>query len=200
MQIAMMIIITVVLMFQVVVLLSANNVLIDIRTHLKELLEKNSKEIYVEPLRNYSKNDLAATQKLYNDTLMTLENYQTPTFETKDAPDLFFQSRVEAEAVLDGLKKLLTEFNVAMLLDLYDLVGMPTTFEDSHWGWDNLSEAVAIVLEDEATKKMQWTLSLPKMKRISDMQVRVSLKNLLGDVKTTVDKNTQTKEKYDFDI
>lgn len=196
MQLVMMIIITAVLMFQIVVLLSANNVLIDIRTHLKELLEKNSKEIYIEPLRNYSKNDLAATQKFYNDTLKTLKNYQTPTFETKDAPDLFFSSRVDAEAVLDGLKKLLTEFNVAMLLDLYDLVGMPTNFEDSRWGWDDLSSAVAIVVEDEATKKMQWTLSLPKMKRISDMHVRVSLNDLLGNV----DKNAQSKEKYDFDI
>ena len=200
MQLVMMIIITAVLMFQIVVLLSANNVLIDIRTHLKELLEKNSKEIYIEPLRNYSKNDLAATQKFYNDTLKTLKNYQTPTFETKDAPDLFFSSRVDAEAVLDGLKKLLTEFNVAMLLDLYDLVGMPTNFEDSRWGWDDLSSAVAIVVEDEATKKMQWTLSLPKMKRISDMHVRVSLNDLLGNVENTVDKNAQSKEKYDFDI
>lgn len=200
MQLAMMTLITVVLMFQIVVLLSADNVLIDIRTHLKELLEKNSKEIYIEPLRNYSKNDLAATQKLYDNALKAFKDYNTPTFETKDSPDLFFPSRVDAETVLDGLKKLLTEFNVATLLDLYDLVGIPTNFEDSRWGWDDLSSAVAIVVEDEATKKMQWTLSLPKMKRISDMHVRVSLKDLLGNVENTVDKNAQSKEKYDFDI
>lgn len=210
MQIAMLIIITVVLMFQIIVLLSANNVLIDIRTHLKEILEKMSHDMTINSFQQYNENDVKATaelyksqqnsMKMYNEALGALQNYNHEFLgERKDPPDIFFSSKVEAEEVTSRLKELMTQFGVVLLMDLYDLVDIRSSFEDSKWGWDDLSSLAPVIIEDETTKKTQWSLDLPKMKPIADMQVKVSLKNLLGNIEKNVEK-IPNKEKNDFDI
>lgn len=203
MQIAMLIIITVVLMFQIIVLLSANNVFIDIRAHLKEILEKMNHDVTLNSFHQYNKNDVEDTaafyksqqnsMKVYNEALNVLQNYNHDSIgERKDPPDVFFSSKVEAEEVITRLKELETQFGLVLLIDLYDLVDIRLGFEDSKWGWDDLSSLVPVIVEDEVTKKKQWSLDLPKMKTIADMQVKVSLKNLL--------RNIQNKEKHDFSI
>lgn len=200
MQIAMLIIITVVLMFQIIVLLSANNVLIDIRAYLKEILEKMSHDVTLNSFHQYNKNDVEATaalyksqqksMKIYNEALDALRNYNHNSLgERKDPPDIFLSSKVEAEEVITRLKELMTQFGVVLLMDLYDLVDIRSSFEDSKWGWDDLSLLAPVVIEDEVTKKTQWSLNLPKMKPIADMQVMVSLKNLLENIEKNV-KNT----------
>lgn len=203
MQIAMLIIITVVLMFQIIVLLSANNVFIDIRAHLKEILEKMNHDVTLNSFHQYNKNDVEATaafyksqqnsMKVYNEALNVLQNYNHDSIgERKDPPDVFFSSKVEAEEVITRLKELETQFGLVLLIDLYDLVDIRLGFEDSKWGWDDLSSLVPVIVEDEVTKKKQWSLDLPKMKTIADMQVKVSLKNLLRKI--------PNKEKHDFSI
>lgn len=200
MQIAMLIIITVVLMFHIIVLLSANNVLIDIRAYLKEILEKMSHDVTLNSFHQYNKNDVEATaalyksqqnsMKIYNEALDALRNYNHNSLgERKDPPDIFLSSKVEAEEVITRLKELMTQFGVVLLMDLYDLVDIRSSFEDSKWGWDDLSLLAPVVIEDEVTKKTQWSLNLPKMKPIADMQVMVSLKNLLENIEKNV-KNT----------
>lgn len=203
MQIAMLIIITVVLMFQIIVLLSANNVFIDIRAHLKEILEKMNHDVTLNSFHQYNKNDVEDTaafyksqqnsMKVYNEALNVLQNYNHDSIgERKDPPDVFFSSKVEAEEVITRLKELETQFGLVLLIDLYDLVDIRLGFEDSKWGWDDLSSLVPVIVEDEVTKKKQWSLDLPKMKTIADMQVKVSLKNLLRKI--------PNKEKHDFSI
>lgn len=203
MQIAMLIIITVVLMFQIIVLLSANNVFIDIRAHLKEILEKMNHDVTLNSFHQYNKNDVEDTaafyksqqnsMKVYNEALNVLQNYNHDSIgERKDPPDVFFSSKVEAEEVITRLKELETQFGLVLLIDLYDLIDIRLGFEDSKWGWDDLSSLVPVIVEDEVTKKKQWSLDLPKMKTIADMQVKVSLKNLLRKI--------PNKEKHDFSI
>ena len=203
MQIAMLIIITVVLMFQIIVLLSANNVFIDIRAHLKEILEKMNHDVTLNSFHQYNKNDVEDTaafyksqqnsMKVYNEALNVLQNYNHDSIgERKDPPDVFFSSKVEAEEVVTRLKELETQFGLVLLIDLYDLIDIRLGFEDSKWGWDDLSSLVPVIVEDEVTKKKQWSLDLPKMKTIADMQVKVSLKNLLRKI--------PNKEKHDFSI
>ena len=190
MQIAMLIIIIAVLMFQIIVLLSANNVFIDIRAHLKEILEKMNHDVTLNSFHQYNKNDVEATaafyksqqnsMKVYNEALNILQNYNHDSIgERKDPPDVFFSSKVEAEEVITRLKELETQFGLVLLIDLYDLVDIRLGFEDSKWGWDDLSSLVPVIVEDKVTKKKQWSLDLPKMKTIADMQVKISLKNLL---------------------
>lgn len=203
MQIAILIIITVVLMFQIIVLLSTNNVSIDIRALLKEILEKMNHDVTLNSFHQYNKNDVEATaafhksqqnfMKVHNEALNVLRNYNHDSIgERKDPPDVFFSSKVEAEEVITRLKELETQFGLVLLIDLYDLVDIRSSFEDSKWGWDDLSSLVPVIVEDEVTKKKQWSLDLPKMKTIADMQVKVSLKNLLG--------NIPNKEEHDFSI
>ena len=190
MQIAMLIIIIAVLMFQIIVLLSANNVFIDIRAHLKEILEKMNHDVTLNSFHQYNKNDVEDTaafyksqqnsMKVYNEALNVLQNYNHDSIgERKDPPDVFFSSKVEAEEVITRLKELETQFGLVLLIDLYDLVDIRLGFEDSKWGWDDLSSLVPVIVEDKVTKKKQWSLDLPKMKTIADMQVKISLKNLL---------------------
>lgn len=50
-------------------------------------------------------------------------------------------SRDEAELVIERLSDILENYDVASVADLYDLVGLPTTYIDNKWGWTNLAYA-----------------------------------------------------------
>lgn len=58
-----------------------------------------------------------------------------------DFDDIVLDSRGEAEEVLSTLVDLVEDYDVASIADLYDLVGIESTFVDTKYGWDNLSRA-----------------------------------------------------------
>jgi hypothetical protein len=47
----------------------------------------------------------------------------------------------DAQEVLTALKALRTENGFATVSELYDLVGIPTTYKDAYEGWQNLAIA-----------------------------------------------------------
>jgi len=55
--------------------------------------------------------------------------------------EIFLDSRVEAEQVLDQLVELVDRHDVASVSDLYDMVGITPTHTDAKWGWGNLRDA-----------------------------------------------------------
>jgi hypothetical protein len=64
-----------------------------------------------------------------------------PDRRTRGAEDIVLVSREEAETVIERLTDIVDQYEVASVADLYDLVGLPTTYVDNKWGWTNLSYA-----------------------------------------------------------
>lgn len=60
-----------------------------------------------------------------------------------DYRDIIFDTKGEAERVIDKLCELTEEYGQASVADLFDVAGMSrkSTFIDNAWGWDNLDEA-----------------------------------------------------------
>ena len=58
-----------------------------------------------------------------------------------DFSDLILESRGEAEEVLDRLRELVSQYKLATVNDLYDLVGISGEFTDDKWGWFDLRAA-----------------------------------------------------------
>lgn len=58
-----------------------------------------------------------------------------------DFSDLIIEDRGEAEAVIDQLGNIIDQYSVATVSDLYDLVGISSSFTDRKWGWDDIRGA-----------------------------------------------------------
>ena len=55
--------------------------------------------------------------------------------------EFIFESRNEAETVLNTLESIIDDFDVARVSDMYSLVGKTPNFTDNRWGWTNLSSS-----------------------------------------------------------
>jgi len=58
-----------------------------------------------------------------------------------DFDDVILESRGEAEDVLDRMRELIAQFDVATVADFYDLVGITSNFTEDKWGWTDLRSA-----------------------------------------------------------
>lgn len=58
-----------------------------------------------------------------------------------DFDEIIFESRGEAEEVLDRLVDLIIDYGMVAVADFYDAAGISSTFADNDWGWTNLSSA-----------------------------------------------------------
>jgi hypothetical protein len=58
-----------------------------------------------------------------------------------DFDDVILESRGEAEDVLDRMRELIAQFDVATVADFYDLVGITSDFPEERWGWTDLRSA-----------------------------------------------------------
>lgn len=69
---------------------------------------------------------------------------------------LVFESRGDAEQVLDSLDELIETYGVVSVADLYDLVGLKSSFNDTRLGWTNFDSAVVV------RGRYGYLLKLPK--------------------------------------
>lgn len=75
---------------------------------------------------------------------------------THDFQEIVLTKRVEAEAVIDQLFALISQYNEATVGDLYDMVGIDSTFADQKWGWTDLRGA------DVVRVRNGYLLDLPR--------------------------------------
>lgn len=54
--------------------------------------------------------------------------------------EFVFESRVDAEVVLDGMTNLVDQYEVCSIADLKDLMELTGSFVDNKWGWYDLRE------------------------------------------------------------
>lgn len=64
-------------------------------------------------------------------------------FRNVNLPDdeYLFESRGEAEDVVDALRESLEQYGQVTVADLYELVGFETSHIDTRWGWESLERA-----------------------------------------------------------
>lgn len=74
-----------------------------------------------------------------------------------DFEEIILDSRQEAQEVLDELVDRAIKYEQTTLSDLYDLVGMRSTFADERWGWRDLRGA-----RIQRLSGGQYLLDLPK--------------------------------------
>ena len=58
-----------------------------------------------------------------------------------DFTEVVISSRGEAEDVLDHLRRLIAQYDIATVSDLYEMVGIKGSFTDDKYGWNDLSNA-----------------------------------------------------------
>ena len=74
-----------------------------------------------------------------------------------DFEDIIFETRGDAELVLDGMLELLGDYKQVSVADFYDLAGVSTEFTDNKYGWTNLCSARVM-----GSPRNGYTLSLPR--------------------------------------
>ena len=62
-----------------------------------------------------------------------------PRTRRQQINNIILSSRSEAELVVERLGDIISQFDVATVADLHDLVGLPTTYVDNKWGWTSLA-------------------------------------------------------------
>ena len=58
-----------------------------------------------------------------------------------DFDEIIIETRVEAEAAIDGLFEIVSKYDAATVADLYELVGVSGNYTDDKWGWTGLRGA-----------------------------------------------------------
>lgn len=74
----------------------------------------------------------------------------------RDFRDIFFDTRGDAEEVLDTLSELISVYRYASIADLYDACDITSSFTDNKYGWTDLSSASVGRTRDG------YVLNLPK--------------------------------------
>lgn len=71
------------------------------------------------------------------------EDRPTVSPRTKDLDDIIFETRIEAQNVLEQMNDLLEEYGLVSIADLYTMLGWSnrSTHTDQKWGWDDLQAA-----------------------------------------------------------
>lgn len=77
-----------------------------------------------------------------------------------DFSNLRFSNAGEAEAVIDGLERLIAEYGVATVNDFYDSIGLTGEFTDDSYGWDNVRGSSVSRVRDG------YLINLPRPKPI----------------------------------
>jgi hypothetical protein len=65
-----------------------------------------------------------------------------------DYDDLIFESRGEAEAVLDQMEELIDRYHVVTVADMYDMADMTAPYTSNKYGWSNLRNAEIVRVRD----------------------------------------------------
>lgn len=60
---------------------------------------------------------------------------------THEFGDIIFETRADADEVLDRLRDLIDQYELATVSDLYDLCDITPEFTDNKWGWYDLRDA-----------------------------------------------------------
>lgn len=108
--------------------------------------------------------------------------------------DIVVQNRNDAEEVINQLKSFINRYGYVTIADLYDLVGMSSTFTDVKYGWyilDGECIKETSIFGDDKLQNIVYTLELPEPKYIE-----LKGENKMNDMKIKQSSQLQKKEDY----
>lgn len=79
---------------------------------------------------------------------------------TMSFDDILFETRADAEEVLENLVDLTMMYGLASVSDFYELAGIEYNYIDNRWGWYELSEARVLRVRDG------YILDLPRTEKL----------------------------------
>ena len=156
---------TVIAILIIVLLYTLRLIRTDLEALLKELKSMRPNIQFNNNMREYSEKEVKLTQQTYEMAMQATRDYKDPkTKKVIEKPA--FGNKSDCERVVEALRNLISQFNIAMLDDYYDLVGIPSTFEDSKWAWDDLSD-----VKIGSSELGVWYIDLPPLKSLSELQI-----------------------------
>lgn len=109
--------------------------------------------IYGESRRRRMGNEFGRPRVSYNNPLdryprgigrsgpMLPDQPPLPSRRPRTSEEILLTSREDAELVIERLTDIIDKYEVASVADLYDLVGLQTSYIDNNWGWTSLAYA-----------------------------------------------------------
>lgn len=94
----------------------------------------------------YSDNSRVSYRSYYDNgpSRRRTETYSSRNHDYRDSPDIqerIFETRGEAEAVLDNLYRMMARYHIVSVADYLDETGVTGTYVDRDWGWSDISSA-----------------------------------------------------------
>lgn len=85
----------------------------------------------------------SVSQVSYRDYSKNEKSYSTRS-SGFDLDDIVFDSRGDAEAVLDMMTDVLKDYGIVSVAELYDMIGKTAPFTANRWGWTSIRTAEAV--------------------------------------------------------
>lgn len=98
--------------------------------------------------RYYSTTGSGVTSTYYGTTGSTNSTGISSIKTGHSVDEILFDSRAEAEDVLEDMLQIIEEYGSASVMDLYDLVGCGSSYTDTQYGWFNLGSATVRHVRD----------------------------------------------------
>lgn len=103
-----------------------------------------------------------AYQKYYDDKRDDRREYGRPRSAGFDYDDIIFETRGDADLVLDQLEAAIANYGIASVADLYDLAGITCrSYTANKYGWTDIRNAKAVRVRDG------YILQLPRTVQIN---------------------------------
>lgn len=109
-----------------------------------------------EPRRTTSKVSYRNYYEERNRKSERAENHYIRSKVGYEFDDVVLESRGEAEAVLNQMDEVVSQYGVVTVADLYDMVGITGRYTDNKYGWTDIRSAEAIRVRDG------YLIKLPK--------------------------------------
>lgn len=77
-----------------------------------------------------------------------------------DIAEFVLERKEDAETVVESLSNIVGAFDVVAVSDLYQLVGIPHTYVDNHWGWSSLAHVHI------RQTRQGWVIDMPPIEPI----------------------------------
>ena len=96
-----------------------------------------------------------------NDDRDRRRNSRPSRNEVTDMDDILFETRAEAQEVLNSLADIIDEYGSASIADFYDLCGVTEQYTDHKYGWTDVSKATI-----QSVRGGYFVVDLPRARQI----------------------------------
>jgi hypothetical protein len=127
-----------------VLLPALRNLIVDSTTKGIERMiygETQTRRYGPDPRTRYSYNNPVSRDTRRRSYLPDQPPHPPPRSKTHAIGEVILSSKEEGELVIERLTDIIDTYDVASVADLYDLLGLPTSYIDNKWGWTVLTYA-----------------------------------------------------------